>query len=384
MNQGRVPLSPAQAPAYGTGNAEGAKQRAAQEVVNNQERAAKRAAGIYEPYRLWLPVGTQRDIVILDNTIDDLMIAYEHALQNTSTGKFDVHELCPKEFDSCPLCPPKDSYYAMFMSTIDWKAYVNKNNVNVPHSKKLTLAKSNGMQDFFHLFDIAMQQFGTIRGMHILLARNSQQDPAIGRPVMLPSTGSGFEMFSEETLIATFGGPAVMDQQGAKVIKPENGDIIPFQWGQIYSKPSGDDLRSRYGGQAPAGSAQANQAAWEAPAGTAQPAAAQPVGVQPGAAQPAAVQPAAAQTAIAAPVGTQPAVITAPAPAAQPVTGEPVPEGEHAAAAPPMTNTEATEQAPAAAQPAAAQPAAAQPAAAPATTGVRTRQRPAAQPAQGF
>lgn len=223
--------------------------RAAQKIqekeqAKNEEKERRRAAGIFVPYRFWLPAGKQVEIVLLDDEPGPCF--YEHQLQDPATGKWDIFEGCPKEFEACPLCDGqaggKESYYVMMLSCMVLDPYVNKNGVTVPHSRKLLAVKTNDQPFFLRTYE----REGTLRGVHLLMTRPSKQDSNIGRPEML-------QRHSDADIMATFGHPEIKASDG-RVIKKANADTQPFPYGEIWSRPSGDDLRRRYGGVAPMGS----------------------------------------------------------------------------------------------------------------------------------
>jgi hypothetical protein len=245
--------SPRQQPAGGadwmkTGAA--ARETSAAELARNQERERQRAAGIFMPYRFWLPVGKQVELVLLDNEPGPCF--YEHQLQDPRTGKWDIYEGCPKEYEHCPLCDGvaggKDSYYVMMLTAIVMDPYINKNGVTVPHSRKLLAVKTNDQPFFQRQFEAN----GTLRGRQYLMVRDSKQSPSIGRAEFLAA-------HSEDAILASFGHPQVTASDG-KVIKQANADCYPYPYAQIWTRPSGEDLRRRYGGAAPIGSPAGNAA----------------------------------------------------------------------------------------------------------------------------
>jgi hypothetical protein len=221
------------------------------ELQRNQEREKQRAEGIWMPWRFWLPVGKQVELVILDSEPGPCF--YEHQLQNPSTGKWDIYEGCPKEFEVCPLCDGaaggKESYYVMMLTAMVLDPYINKNGVTVPHSRKLLAVKTNDQPTFLRRFD----QEGTLRGTQWLMSRDTKNDSNIGRPEFL-------QRHAEEDIIASFGHPPVTAQDG-RVLKQANADCHAFPYAKLWSRPSGEDLRRRYGGVAPMGSAQDIQTA---------------------------------------------------------------------------------------------------------------------------
>lgn len=252
----------------------GAARAAAEKAIADQQAAAqRRAAGIgFMPFRYFTKVGTTNEIIVLDAELGPCF--YEHTLQNPKNGYWNIHESCPKEFELCPLCEGtpaingapglrgKDSHYVMMLSCISLTpySYTDKNGVaqNRPWSR-LLLPVSAGDQAFF------MRRFngkGTLRGMHLLMSKQVKGGSSLGQMELVTSaetvedsvTVPAFDGFhNEEEILASFGSAAVLDQQG-KVLKPANMDAYPFDYALLFPKPSGADLRARYGGAAAPGS----------------------------------------------------------------------------------------------------------------------------------
>lgn len=219
-----------------------ARQKQEQEQAAQQAAAERRANGLYMPFRFWVPVGEQREIVVLDAEPGPCF--YEHQLQNPRNGKWDIHEACPKEWEPCPLCDTqKDSYYVMMLTVMDLTPYTKKNGEVVNHSRKLLAVKTQQQPFFLRQFD----RHGTLRGLQLLMARDNRQTAGIGNPEFVA-------LHSEEDIMSSFGHDQVVSQDG-KVLKEANSDCFALQYEQLFTQPSAEDLRARYGGTAPAGSA---------------------------------------------------------------------------------------------------------------------------------
>ncbi len=286
-------------------------QQAAQVREGEIARAQQRREQGYAPFRYRLrppkdgQPGEQGDIIILDNELGPCF--YEHAIPGPGKDwSRTTNELCPREYDNCPICasPNGESYYAMFMSVIDMRPYTSRAGVLVPFSRKLLVVKTAAQATFVRL----AERHGNMRGMQLLMTRDGPMSAAIGAPEFVA-------MHDEQTIIGSFQHAEVRAQDG-RVIKPENGDCYPFDYGRIFTRPTGEDLRRRYGGVAPAGSAQEERQAWDG----------HNPGTQPGAIQPAAGQPAqatapGAQAPAQAPGGIQPAAGRPPAQAATQAPG---------------------------------------------------------------
>ena len=221
-----------------------ARRTAEKELAANKEKERRRAEGIFMPFRFWVPVHKQTEIIILDEEPGPCF--YEHQLQDPATGRWDVYEGCPKEFEPCPLCDGvaggKESYYVMLLSIIALDPYVNREGKTIPHSKKLLAVKTNDQPFFNRLYE----REGTLRGAHLLMARDSKNMANIGRPEFE-------QMHKDADILATFGHPEIKASDG-RVIKKQNADCYPYPYEKLFTKPSADDIRARYGGVAPAGS----------------------------------------------------------------------------------------------------------------------------------
>jgi hypothetical protein len=135
---------------------------------------------------------------------------------------------------------------------MDLTPYTNKQGVTVPHSRKLLPVKAQQQPFFMRQFD----RHQTLRGLQLLMSRDTKQTAGIGNPEFVA-------LHSEQDIIDTFGHDPVLAQDG-KVLKERNADCFPFPYDKLFTKPSGEDLRQRYGGMAPAGSRQEYQSEWGA------------------------------------------------------------------------------------------------------------------------
>lgn len=220
-----------------------------------EETARRRERG-WKPPRFWLRPGEQADLIILDNEPGPCF--YEHRIRNQSTGKWDIEEACPKEWESCPLCAQHgESYYVMMLTVIDMTPFTDKNGNQREYSRKLLPVKSQQMPFFYNLHEI----HGNLRGAHILTSRDNDKTFAIGNPQLDTRHGeNGFH--SEEEILEAFGHGEIRSQDGQRVIRQANEDCTPVEYGKVFERPSGEDLRRRFGGVAPAGSRQEQQQAW--------------------------------------------------------------------------------------------------------------------------
>lgn len=247
-------------------------------VMQTAKREAEKSRkGNNEPWRFWLPNDdkpdptvegqskNERGIIILDASLDSAVGFHEHNLK--INGKFGNHELCPGEWETCPLCAKGDKPYYIVMLTIyeihPWTSKDGKKSGK--GTRKLLAVKSTQMGDLENVLSVAEKNVGSLRGTFLWMRRDTSnaQSASIGSPITLDN-GMAYDTYSEEELVAEFGHPAVKNREG-KVVKNANEDLQPFNYEELFSKPSGADLAARYGGEhdgVTAGSSQQEQEAW--------------------------------------------------------------------------------------------------------------------------
>ena len=91
----------------------------------------------------------------------------------------------------------------MMLSVMDLKGFTTRGGEFVPQSRRLMAVPHVLHDSFFNLCNAAMREHGTIRGMHLLMSRETQQEAAIGKPIMMEG-GQMFEMMTEEEIFAEF------------------------------------------------------------------------------------------------------------------------------------------------------------------------------------
>jgi hypothetical protein len=255
-----------------TGGAARAAQEA--EIIRQKEADERRASGVYMPFRFYMKYPETKEIIVLDAQPGPCF--YEHSLKNPRTDRWDITELCPKTFEPCPICSGevkmegagKESYYVMMLTVMDMTPYFKNDKrpgaeagakIEVPYSRKLLAVKAADQGFFIRQFD----RKGTLRGMHLLMARDSKDVSSIGRPELQLGTEenpdfNGFH--SDEAIMDSFGSPEVKDTTSGKVIKQANVDCYAFDYGKLFSKPDGATLRKKYHVGGVPGSASANSA----------------------------------------------------------------------------------------------------------------------------
>lgn len=134
-----------------------------------------------QPFRFWMPVGTDRKVLVLDEEPE--FFRYEHALFNPDSNRNDIFIDCIDETDTCPACEQGDArpYYAMYLTVIDLEGYVNKNNEEVPWTRKLFVVKPSMQRQWVREFE----RSGSLRGKVFRIFRDNPLDPATGNMIEL-------------------------------------------------------------------------------------------------------------------------------------------------------------------------------------------------------
>lgn len=210
----------------------------------------------------------QADVIVLDSEMGPAFNL--HRMMNPRTNRLDVFEPCPKEWDSCPLCPPTgqyDSRWVQLVTFLNISGYTIKGGERageyVPMSVEMALVEV-GQQPFFHA---VVKEHGSLRGLHLTMTRNTKGDGDNG----IPQFSNGVEAVAEPVFHSDEAIVKLLTDNGRfkeKRTKPSadypEGEVIdarpdwmaqPIDYSEFLHKPSGEDLRQRYQAQssAPAG-----------------------------------------------------------------------------------------------------------------------------------
>jgi len=213
------------------------RQASKKQQAENDLRAKERSM----PFRFYLKRGESKRYVILDDEVTFGM--FEHTIK-TPDGRY-RQEICIKEKFICPLCEAgldNGSKFRTFLSVIDTTPFTTKNNVTVPFSKKL-LPISDRQQNQFYKYH---SKYGTLRGLVIDAERSdSQTSYSIGDVLMVD------DQMSDEQLLAQFATDAVVND--GKVIREKNHCLTPFNYLEVFTPKTTEELRMQYGGSRPIG-----------------------------------------------------------------------------------------------------------------------------------
>ena len=226
--------------------------------------------------------GITKDIILLDNSIEDGVGVYEHSVKD-GDGNWTT-ELCCKDFGSCALCN-QDNYatFVVKLSVLDLTPYVypaghKKAGQTIRASKKMLSIKPRQRPHWQEIATKCIEQNKTMRGMFITMKRNAadKNSASIGEPQLIDiefplgdgrviKTSSLFDFISEADLVATFGHDEVKGEQG-KILKSKNSDITPFNYEKVFPAPDPEAIRKKHGGGEVLGSAAQVAKEWSKPA----------------------------------------------------------------------------------------------------------------------
>lgn len=226
---------PARSSGY-SGAAGRAKMEEAQARAEAQKEA--RAMNANTPFRFFMAPGDTREIVIIDEAPD--WFRYEHNLQSDS-GRWDVFTACLNEHTNCPVCSAsqRQPYFAMYLTILDLTPYTNRDDEEIPWSKKLLVVKAAQQKKIMRLFE----RHGTLRGMVLTMSRDSDKDAQIGNDIE-------FVEFMDEDALAEYV-TEYEDREGKvhEVIGSE-----PFDYDMLFPEPTEEMLEGLVGGRGSAGS----------------------------------------------------------------------------------------------------------------------------------
>lgn len=241
-------------------------------VEDEMRKARERRDKPYAPMRYKADYsGEQKnEIIILDKSSDDLFFIHEHSVKDSEGNWGRQFEICLKEEDNCPLCKIAErdnktvakSNYAMVLTVLDLRPYKNKKTKKtVTHSKKLFVVKGLQVPEWLDTIKSAEDEFGTLRGVYMVLSRNDKKSAATGIPKSLKKDFYGddaghkpFALVDFADIKAEFGNDEIMSDDGKRVIKKKNQDIKPFDYEALFPVPDADELADKYGSNSSAGS----------------------------------------------------------------------------------------------------------------------------------
>lgn len=173
--RGRAPVPTATSGYHG----EEGRRRMLEEQERQEARKEAQASMSGMPFRFFCPVGETREVIVVDDAPN--FFRHEHNLKDSS-GRWSIFTSCIEDRANCPVCasnPDKQAYFAMYLTVIDLTPYVNKDNIEVPWSKKLMVVKSTQQKKIMRLYE----RTGNLRGMILSMTRDGDKDAAIGNDI---------------------------------------------------------------------------------------------------------------------------------------------------------------------------------------------------------
>lgn len=235
----------------------------------DQERKKAAERSNFGPWRFGLDKGDEREIIILDASVDDFWYMYEHTYYNKSDKPPVKHFPCSREFEECPICeeasanqngPYNPSAWTIFLTVLelhDDDPYEDRDGVEHFYSKRLLAVKATQATELERIFEIVEKKEGGLRGLCLLMSRDEgKQSIRIGKPVM-NDDGEMYSFYSDDELIDEFGHDAVV--KDGKTVREEDWDITPYDYAKLFPKPTASAIAEQTGLELPAGSAAAIQ-----------------------------------------------------------------------------------------------------------------------------
>lgn len=219
------------------------RMREEEQAATARREAAKMNSSM--PFRFYCPVGESREIVVIDDNLQDVFFRFEHNLKNRRSGKWDIFCACVAENANCPVCreAERPAYFAMYLTVIDLTPYENKDGIEVPWSKKLLVVKTAQQKKITRL----AERYGTLRGMVLQMTRDGEKDASIGNDIEY------IEHMSEDDLLAYETSYEYEDSSGAKKVKEIIGHEA-FDYDELFPMPTEQQLRAIVGGSPEPGS----------------------------------------------------------------------------------------------------------------------------------
>lgn len=199
--------------------------------AEQRKEATKLAGG--QPFRFFVPVGETREVIVIDDQPD--FFRMEHALKNPRSGRFDLFTPCIDEHTNCPVCAKSDkpAYFALYLTVIDLTPYTNRDEVEIPWSKKLMVIKQSQQKKIARIYE----REKSLRGAILRCTRDGDKDAAIGNDIEF------VEFASEEELETYVDEYTDKDQEVHEVLGYE-----PFDYDEIFPDLTEKQLESIVGG----------------------------------------------------------------------------------------------------------------------------------------
>lgn len=218
-------------------------QKAEEELKLQKARAEARKEQGLMPFRFRVGVGDTTQFVVVDDAPD--FYRFEHNMKNPATGFWDTFTGCTKEWDNCPACETlgRESYYAMYLTVIDFTHFKTKDGTKHEFSRKLLVVKPAQQKKIQRAYAKAQKDGGTLRGCIFEVTRDGDKDSSIGNDIEMVEV-----MDEDEMLTYT---RSWKDKEGKT--QTERCHEV-FDYDALFPEPDSEDLRKTVGGQPTPGS----------------------------------------------------------------------------------------------------------------------------------
>jgi hypothetical protein len=220
-----------------------------------QRRETRRSVGNI-PWRFYIKEkGDEKEIIILDKWFlsdvpgegGTLVVEHDIWAEDPSTGqKSKTTELCRKVVPGrhCEFCAmggmegkPKRRFILTCYELTPW---VKRDTGEAfPGSRRLLAIPEGAKGIFLQLQETARAQGHTMRGMILKMKRGfGDTDYAIGEPQIFTDTGTMYQLYSEEDLLADYGNVELRSTQDpSKVIRHANEDVRALNYRAVFVLP---------------------------------------------------------------------------------------------------------------------------------------------------
>lgn len=151
-----------------------------QELERQERRREMSRTQSHQPFRFRVSPGETKEVIVLDDKLEDLFFRYEHNIKDPSTGRWNIFTGCIDETDDCPVCGTgSKSYFALYLTVIDLTEFQDRKGNTHEFSRKLMCVKTSQIGKFVR----RMEREGTLRGAIFELSRDGDRDAAIGNDI---------------------------------------------------------------------------------------------------------------------------------------------------------------------------------------------------------
>lgn len=224
------------------------REKAEEELARSKAKADARKEAGAQPFRFKVGVGENTSFVVVDDEPE--FYRFEHNLKDPATQRWNIFTGCVKEWDNCPVCQTKDvreSYYALYLTVIDFTPFTTRDGTKVEYSRKLLVVKPGQQKKFHRAFAKAQKDGRTLRGAIFTTTRDGDKDSSIGNDIELD------EFMEEDELLEYV--RTWKDKEGKK--HTENCSE-PYDYEKMFAEPDTESLRAIVGA-APAPGSRAHE-----------------------------------------------------------------------------------------------------------------------------